>query len=158
MLFRFSAFHNCGAAAYLHLIFAAIFAPLIRSFLLSTLTLFLLRFPPLSSFFSHCYCNLLSYLLFSFVAFSFKLALKQFYDTISTQQINSLVTTTDGDPSPFPYSPSSLPSLPPLLDDFVCPSFHSPSQWQRAFFLMRTAFIIRPVARCHCKRNKSTRI
>lgn len=107
MLFRFSAFHNCGAAAaYLHLIFAAIFAPLIRSFLLSTLTLFLLRFLPLSSFFSHCCCNLLRFLLFSFVAFSFKLALKQFYDTISTQQINSLVTTTDGDPFPLSLFPS----------------------------------------------------
>lgn len=45
-----------------------------------------------------------SFLLFFFVAFSFKLALKQFYDTISTQQINSLATTTDGDPlSPSPF-------------------------------------------------------
>lgn len=110
---RFSAFPlfrfpQLCTASYLHLIFAAIFAPLIRSFLLSTLTLFLLRYltlSPLSSFFFLCYCcNILLFFCFFFVAFSFKLALKQFYDTISTQQINSLATTTDGDPlSPSPF-------------------------------------------------------
>lgn len=110
---RFSAFPlfrfpQLCTASYLHLIFTAIFAPLIRSFLLSTLTLFLLRYltlSPLSSFFFLFYCcNILLFFCFFFVAFSFKLALKQFYDTISTQQINSLATTTDGDPlSPSPF-------------------------------------------------------
>lgn len=113
---HFSAFPLL-CTSYLHLILRY-FAPLVSIFL-STLILF----PLLCSF------SVVS-LFFCSSAFLFKLALKQFYDTISTKQINSLVTILHSSSPPLQASNGS----------------------SRAFSLMRTAFIIRPVA--HRQRPK----
>lgn len=155
-IFRFC--YSCETVSYLPLIFAAIFAPLIRFLFLlffifcavHSLTLFLpfifFLLLVLSSFLFLSFPVFFCFSVFFFAAFSFKLALKQFYDTISTKQINSLVTTTD---CPLPWLPASLLDVP-------CTSSlsYAHSQWQRAFFLMRTAFIIRPVAHCRQPKQK----